>query len=298
MSNNFNSTVRLEEPLARYTSWQVGGMAKQYYNPVDLQDLVKFLQWLPIYEPIFWLGHGSNVLIRDKGFDGTVVHVSNNIKNIKICDNTTDQNIILKAEAGATCAAFAKFCQQHGLVGAEFYAGIPGTIGGALAMNAGAFGGETWRYTVKVETINRQGQQFIRYPNEFEVGYRKVVIPNNEWFTAGYFSLQKGDINAARKNITELLAIRKQNQPIDQLTCGSVFCNPDGQYAAKLIESAGLKGTKRGNAIVSTKHANFIINQGGALASDIESLIQHIQEKVWGVHKIQLKTEVKIIGEE
>lgn len=310
MEHNFRGELRLQVPLAKYTSWQIGGVAKQYYKPVDVTDLTDFLHWLPVDEPIFWLGLGSNVLIRDGGFPGTVIHIRNTINKIDIIDyflhendkhccengNQSGNRKALRIEAGATCAQLARFCQQHGLVGAEFYAGIPGTVGGALAMNAGAFGGETWPHVLQVETINRQGERFIRGSEEFTVGYRKVVIPNNEWFTAAVLNFELGDVIAARGKMTELLAHRKQTQPIDELTCGSVFCNPPGMHAAKLIETAGLKGKTIGRAIVSTKHANFIVNQGGATANDIESLIQLIQQQVWEEHHVKLETEVKFIG--
>jgi UDP-N-acetylmuramate dehydrogenase len=298
MPNNFQGELRFQEPLAKYTSWQIGGIAKQYYRPIDIIDLVNFLRWLPIDEPVFLLGHGSNVLIRDGGFPGTVIHIHNKLNNITIVDQSEQDEVIVRIEAGATCATLANFCQKHGLIGAEFYAGIPGTIGGALAMNAGCFGGETWPYVIKVETINRQGQQFTRFPEEFTIGYRKVVVPNNEWFIVGYFRFQLGDVVTARQKITELLAVRKQTQPIGELSCGSVFCNPPGMYAAKLIESSGLKGASIGKAIVSTKHANFILNQGGASAADIEALIKHVQQRVLEDHKVKLETEVKFVGVE
>jgi UDP-N-acetylmuramate dehydrogenase len=297
MLNNFRGELRQQEPLAKYTSWQIGGIAKQYYRPVDIDDLSVFLQWLPGTEPVFLLGLGSNVLIRDGGFPGTVIHLHNKINNLSMLEKIKATAVILRIEAGATCAMLARFCQKHGLVGAEFYAGIPGTVGGALAMNAGAFGGETWSHVVRVETINRRGKRFIRMPEEFKVGYRKVVIPNDEWFVVGYLCFQQGDVASGQKKIIELLAQRKKTQPIGELTCGSVFCNPPGIYAAKLIEDSGLKGKTIGKATVSTKHANFIVNQGGATAKDIECLIKIIQQCVLDKYQVKLETEVKFVGE-
>lgn len=284
--------LRQQENLARYTSWRVGGNARQTYRPADLEDLKVFLNTLPENETLIWLGLGSNVLIRDGGILGTVIITQGKLNKIEhLAPN------LIRVEAGVTCAKMAKYCVKLGFLDSAFFAGVPGTMGGALAMNAGAFGGETWRHVVKVETLNNKGQLIIRTPEEFEVKYREVKRPEKEWFVAGHFEFSKSD-GENSSTIQDLLHKRNDTQPIGQFSCGSVFRNPPGDYAARLIESAGLKGFRQGNAWVSDKHANFIINGGKATANDIEKLILYVQQQVEKIHGIRLIPEVHIIGEE
>jgi UDP-N-acetylmuramate dehydrogenase len=202
----------------------------------------------------------------------------------------------VSAQAGVPCARIARQCVKWGLGSAEFFAGIPGTLGGALAMNAGAWDGETWRQVVEVEVIDRRGARRVRTPADYEIGYRHVRGPEDEWFIAARMEFERkpGSNDAA---IRELLERRKQTQPIGEWSCGSVFTNPPGQHAARLIESAGLKGFRIGDASVSLKHANFIINHGAARAADIEALIAHVQRTVADFHQVELATEVRIVGE-
>ncbi len=180
---------------------------------------------------------------------------------------------LVRAEAGVSCAQFARYTARLGLTGAEFMAGIPGTVGGALAMNAGCYGGETWQCVAAVETLNKKGEIKTRLPVDFEIAYRHVKRSENEWFVAGHFALQSGDKAKALAEIKSLLEKRNASQPTGLPNCGSVFRNPPGNYAARLIEQCGLKAKVIGDAIVSAKHANFIINQGRASAADIEKLI-------------------------
>jgi UDP-N-acetylmuramate dehydrogenase len=291
-SETIRGILRQNEPLARYTSWHVGGNARQTFRPADLSDLQLFLSTLPLEEPLIWLGLGSNVLIRDGGINGTVIMTQGRLNQLAHLPDLT-----VRAEAGITCAKMAKFCAKLGFSEAAFFAGVPGTVGGALRMNAGAFGGETWRYVKAVETIDRKGQIHLRTPQEFQVSYRTVVHPADEWFAAGHFAFPQGDVDTAHQAIRELLAKRGASQPIGEFNCGSVFRNPQGGYAARLIESSGLKGFRLGDARVSEKHANFIINSGKATAADIEKLIQLVQQKVQEQHGVQLQTEVHIIGD-
>lgn len=296
MTNNSKSLrgiLKQQEALARYTSWRVGGKAKQTYRPADLEDLINFLATLPDNENLVWLGLGSNVLIRDGGILGTVIITQGKLNKIEKLANSKQ----IRVEAGVTCAKMAKFCVKLGFVEGAFFAGVPGTMGGALAMNAGAFGGETWRHVVKVETINIKGEIITRTPKEFEINYREVKRPQQEWFVAGHFEFSDGEIEKASEAIRELLHKRNDSQPIGEFSCGSVFRNPPGDYAARLIETAGLKGLRQGNAWVSEKHANFIINGGEATAADIEKLILKVQERVEEVHGVRLIPEVHIIGE-
>ena len=284
--------MRYNEPLANYTSWRVGGLAERFYQPADKADLIQFIQNLPENEPLFWMGLGSNLLVRDGGIRGTVINTKN---RLKICERLDDETIYV--EAGVPCALVAKFCAEQGLVGAEFLAGIPGTMGGALKMNAGAFGGETWQIVQNVELLNRRGDVFTKSANEFEVSYRHVNLKNDEWFLATTLKLQNGDTSESQQNIKALLAKRANSQPTNQPSCGSVFKNPEGDHAARLIEASGLKGFKIGGAQVSEKHANFIINAGGATAANIEQMIAYVQIQVAQKHGISLQTEVCIVGE-
>lgn len=281
--------------LTEYNSWRVGGVAEILYIPADLDDLTAFLQKLPMDVPVFWLGLGSNVLIRDGGIDGVVIVTQGALAKML---TTQEADYLVRAEAGVSCAQAARYTARQGLTGLEFMAGIPGTVGGALAMNAGCYGGETWPVVQQVETINRSGERRIRQASEFEVGYRYVKRQPDEWFVAGYFKLLLGEKTRSLENIRVLLEKRNASQPTGLPNCGSVFRNPSGQHAAKLIELSGLKGMTIGGASVSQKHANFIINEGNAKASDIEELINHIVEKVKQEHGVSLIPEVCFVGRE
>jgi UDP-N-acetylmuramate dehydrogenase len=283
-------TLLLDEAMAKHTSWRTGGKADRYYIPADLEDLSLFLSQLNDEEEILWLGLGSNLLVRDGGIKGTVIASSGVLNEMSL------QSPNIRVGAGLPCAKAARFSASNGLSGAEFLAGIPGTIGGALAMNAGAFGGEMWDIVSSVETINRRGERRIRQVDEFETAYRYVNIDIDEWFVSANLVLRNDNKQIARSNIRELLAQRSASQPIGEPSCGSVFRNPEGDYAGRLIEACGLKGKSIGGASVSEKHANFIINKGNATAADIEKLILHIQETVEAKHHVLLQTEVRIAG--
>ncbi|KTD28012.1 MULTISPECIES: UDP-N-acetylmuramate dehydrogenase [Legionella] len=281
------------EPLADYTTWRVGGQAKKLYKPAGVADLAMFIKQLPKDEPLLWLGLGSNSLIRDSGFAGTVILTQGCLKEISLMGDD-----LVHVEAGVSCATMARFCARANLAGGEFWAGIPGTMGGALRMNAGCFGGETWQTIVEVKTMTREGEIRVRRPEEFEIAYRHVAGLQDEWFVAATCRLTKGEKEKSLQLIKELLAHRANTQPTNEYNCGSVFRNPPGNFAARLIESCGLKGKQLGGAIVSTKHANFIINQqGNASASDIESLIELVRDTVHKLTDIELIREVHIIGD-
>jgi UDP-N-acetylmuramate dehydrogenase len=284
--------LRLREPMSAHTSWRVGGPADRFYQPADLEDLARFLADLPEEEPLLWLGLGSNLLVRDGGIRGTVVFTLGALDELRRVGECR-----LQAGAGVTCAKVARAAARAGLTGAEFLAGIPGTLGGALAMNAGAFGGETWSLVASVETLDRHGVRHRRTPEDFQLGYRSVESARAEWFVGAELVLAPGDVIAAQARIKELLARRGATQPIQLPSCGSVFRNPVGDHAARLIETAGLKGLRHGDAQVSEKHANFIVNLGAATAADIEALIHEIQERVQAAHGVRLQTEVRMVGE-
>ncbi len=283
--------LRLDEPMARHTSWRVGGPAQRFFEPVDLDDLSAFLAELPAGEPVFWVGLGSNLLVRDGGIAGTVIMTSGTLNRLARLDETR-----IRVEAGVACAKVARFAARLGLKGAEFLAGIPGTMGGALAMNAGAFGGETWEVVEGVETLDRAGRHLERPAADYQVDYRQVNGPAGEWFVAATLCLEPGKSRESTERIRSLLKRRSDTQPMGQASCGSVFRNPPGDFAARLIESSGLKGVCVGGACVSEKHANFIVNVGSASALDIESLIAQVTETVERCHGIRLVPEVRIIG--
>lgn len=283
----------LNENMAKYTSWRVGGVAEQMYMPYDKADLIAFLQTLPNTTTLFWLGLGSNLLVRDGGISGVVINTRGRLKTMRYLG---DNRVFV--EVGTSCARVARFCVEHGLVGAEFLAGIPGTMGGALAMNAGAFGGETWDLVSTLEVVNRAGKVVRKLASDFVVSYRKVVglESNSEWFLGVELKLSQGDTVASQARIKKLLAQRALTQPLNLPSCGSVFKNPTGDYAARLIEATGLKGYSIGGACVSKKHANFIVNTGTATATNIEKLINYVQQQVQSQHGVLLQTEVCRVG--
>ena len=280
--------------LADFTTWRVGGNAKILYKPFDVQDLSNFIKKLPESENIHWLGLGSNTLFRDKGFNGIVILTQGCLKKIELLPDN-----IVHAESGVSCSTMARFCARNNLGKAEFWAGIPGTIGGALRMNAGCYDGETWNNVISVETMKRDGKINQRLPSSFDISYRSVLgLEKDEWFISAKFKLPPGNKEKSLETIKNLLARRAKTQPTNEYNCGSVFRNPKGNYAAALIEQCGLKGFRIGSAVVSLKHANFIINENGtASAKDIESLINFIQSTVMKKNNISLLREIHIIGE-
>ena len=284
--------------MARYTSWRVGGPASQLYTPASLEGLCAFLSGLRADEPVYFIGLGSNLLVRDGGLRGTVVHLHGALRDLRL-EKDGGKFGVVYAEAGVASPKVSRFAATHDLVGAEFLAGIPGTVGGALAMNAGCYGHEAWEFVSQVLTVDRRGQLTRRGPNDFMVSYRHVVPrePRDEWYVAGWFMFPKGDGRLAREEIKRLLEKRIATQPLNLPNAGSVFRNPPGDFAARLIESCGLKGLRQGGAQISEKHANFIVNTGDARAADIELLIETAKAQVKAKTGVELVTEVRILGE-
>jgi len=285
--------LRRNEPMARHTSWRAGGTVDRAYVPVDLEDMRLFVASLPPHEPLYVVGLGSNLLVRDGGLRGTVIFSHRVLKSVRHEGNA------IHAEAGVPCPKLARFAAQHELAGAEFMAGIPGTVGGALAMNAGCYGGETWGIVESVTTLDRAGQLRQRTPANYDLGYRSVKLREGaeEWFVAARFRLPRGDRAKSRATINELLKRRIAAQPLELPNAGSVFRNPPGDHAARLIEACGLKGHVLGGAMISAKHANFIVNTGHARASEIEALIELAHSAVKQKFGIDLEREVRIVGE-
>jgi len=290
---SFEPRIRRNELMSRHTSWHVGGPADLWFVPRDLDDLSAFLRQLPREVPVTWVGLGSNLLVRDGGIRGVVICPHGALNALQRLDETR-----VRAEAGVPCARLGRQAVKWGLGPAEFFTGIPGTVGGALAMNAGAWGGETWPRVLQVETIDRAGIVHCRTPDEYRIGYRSVKPPVvGEWFVAATFAFEP-DPSASTDSIRRLLERRIASQPIGEWSCGSVFTNPPGDHAARLIEAAGLKGYRVGDAAVSSKHANFIINLGHARATELEAVIAHVQKTVEQVHGIRLWPEVRVLGEQ
>jgi len=283
--------LRLDEPMSRHSSWRVGGNADRWVQPVDIDDLAALLRQLPVTEPVTWIGLGSNLLIRDGGIRGTVICTS----GLSRIDYLGDQRWLI--ESGAPCARVARLTARSGARGAEFLCGIPGTMGGALVMNAGAHGGETWPLVERYETIDRRGLRSQHPTSSMHFGYRHADLPPGLGFTRCWIGLHAGDAAQAEARIRELLEHRNRTQPTGKASCGSVFRNPPGDHAGRLIETAGLKGLRLGGATVSERHANFIVNDAGARASDMEQLMHAVMERVELTHGIRLVPEVRIIGE-
>ena len=283
--------VLRDEPMSKHTTWRVGGPADVYYSPRCRDELLDFVRSLDADTPVYWVGLGSNLLVRDGGIRGVVIATGQSLNGLRNLGGG-----VIEAEAGVPCTVVARQCARWQLGPAEFFAGIPGTVGGALRMNAGAFGGETWEKVIEVDVVDRRGQVRTRGRDDYQIAYRDVRSPLEEWFLAARFKFAE-QYTAAADRIRTLVSERKERQPLGLPSCGSVFKNPPGDHAARLIEAAGLKGTRVGGAEVSPKHANFIINTGGATAADIETLLGQVRAAVEAWHGVRLDTEVQIVGE-
>ncbi len=298
-----NGQLLRNEPLSRHTSWRVGGPADRYYEPAGREDLASFVRSLPAQEPILWLGLGSNLLVRDGGWRGTVISLHGALEELRLeekekLDSRLRGNDIVYAEAGVHCARLAKFSVEQKLSGGGFFAGIPGTVGGALAMNAGAHGGETWDVAESVEVMFRDGHCEWLPKSQFTYGYRHVEWPAGMvGFIAARFRFAPDTDGTAAKDMKAWIAKRKATQPVGKPSAGSTFRNPPGDHAARLIEACGLKGFRIGGAEISKLHANFILTDETARAADVEALIEHVQKAVNEQQGVELETEVKIVGE-
>jgi UDP-N-acetylmuramate dehydrogenase len=317
--------MRFDEPMRRHTSWRAGGVARRTYRPADMDDLLAFLRALPEDEPLVAVGLGSNLLVRDGGLRGTVLLMHGALTELRL-----DADGGIYVEAGVAGAKLARFAALQNLRGAEFFAGIPGTIGGMLAMNAGCYGSEIWERVSQVRTVTRRGELHTRTAADYEIGYRSVKriedrgagieergagieefgthpgLPQSsilnprsseEFFVSATMKFEAGEGDVARQQIKDLLAKRIASQPLNLPNAGSVFRNPPNDFAARLIQQCGLKGKRIGGAQVSEKHANFIVNTGDATAADIENLINEVRATVAAQTGVQLHPEVRIMGE-
>ncbi|MBF0153831.1 MAG: UDP-N-acetylmuramate dehydrogenase [Magnetococcales bacterium] len=278
--------------LARRTTWRVGGPARWLVCPSSVQEVSHLVRNLAGEVAWLILGGGSNVLIDDGGFFGVVVDLTSGMDQIRLTDACT-----IEAEAGVATRALAHFARRQGLTGAEFLAGIPGSVGGALRMNAGAYGGDMRQILLDARVMDPTGEIHDRTPQELEMSYRHTRLPADWMFLSGRFRLRSGDPETIRRSMQDFNRRRVASQPLQHPSAGSVFCNPPGGPAAwQLIADAGLRGVWQGGAQISEKHCNFILNRGGATSRDLLILFDLVREKVFKNSHIELKLEVRIVS--
>ena len=291
LQETFSDSLRSDEPMSSHTSWRVGGIAEYFFQPRDEASLAQFLSMLPNDVPVHWIGLGSNLLVRDGGVRGVVISGK---KLPDALERTAERQVT--ASVGIPCTRLARQLVRWNLGPSEFFAGIPGSLGGALTMNAGAHGHETWDVVRSVKLMARDGQVTMHAKREFDIDYRRVSGQEGRWFVGATLEFPE-DYTPSATRMRELQDKRRDTQPLGLPSCGSVFRNPAGDHAARLIEAAGLKGHRIGGAEVSTKHANFIINADDASAADIEALIDHVAATVAHRHSVSLTHEVRYLGE-
>ncbi len=287
--------IRFDCPMAQYTTWRVGGNGEALFkadNEEELKQVITYLNREGI--PYFPIGRGSNLLIKDKGIEGLVILLTGSLATIK---QERNDSLTILTGAGLPLADLLAHCRASGLGGLEYFAGIPGTVGGAVAMNAGAFGKEFGARVVEIHTITPKGNLEIRDKEQLSFTYRHFEIEQGTMIIHTRLKMDRKPKDVVAGRISDYLKKRKQNQPLDYPSAGSVFKNPQDEYAGRLIENAGLKGKKIGGAMISEKHANFIVNTGGARAKDILDLIYLTQAEVKKLTGIELETEIKVIGE-
>ncbi|MGX5609150.1 UDP-N-acetylmuramate dehydrogenase [Bacillus cereus] len=288
-----SNKVKKDEPLKRYTFTKTGGNADYFVLPTtykEVQDVIKYANQNNIVFTI--LGNGSNLIVKDGGIRGIVLNLT------KLTDISLKNNKII-VQSGATIIDTSRFALENHLTGLEFACGIPGTVGGAVYMNAGAYGGEVSHAIESVVVLTRDGEILNLNRDDLELEYRKSVIPKKGYLVLeATFALQEGEYNEIKEKMDELTFLRESKQPLEYPSCGSVFKRPPGMFAGKLIQDSGLQGKQIGGAQVSTKHAGFMVNVDKATASDYVKLIRYVQETVKAKFDVELETEVKIIGEE
>ncbi|RMH60491.1 MAG: UDP-N-acetylmuramate dehydrogenase [Zetaproteobacteria bacterium] len=282
--------VLRDEPMARHTTLGVGGPADWFFQPRDRDALARAMPLIPADMPRLPLGRGSNLLVLDGGFRGVVIDMA----GLNVTRLTGNE---LYAEAGARMSRVASLCAAQGLSGLEFLATVPGNIGGGVAMNAGAFGQEIADCLQRVEVMDGEGRCMALERSSLAMGYRCTRLPEGALVVAACFRLQAMDAAKVRQRMRAMREQRGKRQPLSWPNCGSVFKNPPGDYAARLIEAAGLKGMRIGGARISERHANFIVNEGDATAADVLALIERAREAVWRQAGVRLETEVRIVGE-
>ncbi len=290
LHSTFKGQILLNEPLSNHTWLKIGGPADLFLVPSSKDDVVHAISFCTNHSlPFTILGSGSNVLVGDKGIRGAVIALH------KTLDYMNVDGSKVRAGAGILLPKLVLDLLKEGFTGMEGLGGIPGTLGGAIIMNAGAYGTEIFEFVTDVELI-RDGEVYTLSRDQIHYTYRATDLNNDIILEVG-FEFERGDVEIAKERRKELLAKRKNSQPLDRPNAGSIFKNPDGDYAGRLIEVSGLKGTRVGDAVVSEKHANFLVNDGNATASDMMALIKLVQDKVKADHHQELELEIKLLGE-
>lgn len=286
--------VQLEEPMAKHTTFRIGGPAQVFVTPRSVEELGQVVLAVNNSKiPYFVVGHGSNLLVSDRGIQGVVIQLYNNF-----ADFTIDGGKVY-AKAGVMLNRLGNAVRDAGLTGFEFAAGIPGTLGGAVMMNAGAYGGEMKDIVTAVQLMDGQGNLFEKSGEEMEFSYRHSIIEEKGYIVIGAtLTLQEGDIGEITAKMEELALARKTKQPLEYPSAGSTFKRPEGYFAGKLIMDAGLRGYAVGGAQVSEKHCGFVVNRGGATAADVLRLMEDVQHKVYDKFQVQLEPEVRFVGME
>ena len=300
------SPVKREEPMSRHTTFRVGGPARYFVSPAGEKELAAVLalcreEGMPFYI----LGNGSNLLVSDGGYDGVMISMEEGFSGLELelvpyLDLDTE-DVFAAAHyhvgAGVLLSRIAKAALEDGMTGLEFAAGIPGTLGGAVVMNAGAYGGEIKDVLVSVRVMDCEGRIFDLEAGKLELGYRRSIIPEKQYIVlSAVLSLQQGEEDAIRGRMEELAAKRREKQPLEYPSAGSTFKRPAGYFAGKLIEDAGFRGYRHGGAAVSAKHCGFVINEEQATAEDILSLCRIVQKKVRETAGVELELEIKLVG--
>lgn len=288
-----SDNVYRNEPMKKHTTFRIGGPADYYLCPHSAKEIQKAVEICREENiPYFILGNGSNLLVSDKGYRGAVIQLWKNVSDIRV------DGCRIQAKAGASLAKIAAQAMEKGLTGMEFAAGIPGTLGGAVVMNAGAYGGEMKDILKEVLVMDKEGRIFTLKTEDLKLGYRTSIVKEKGYIVlAAVLELQPGDRNKIRDLMEDLKQRRAEKQPLDMPSAGSTFKRPEGFFAGKLIMDAGLRGFSVGGAQVSEKHCGFVVNTGEATASDVLTLIREVQKRVRENSGVELETEVKFLGE-
>ncbi len=286
--------VKIEEPMRKHTTFRIGGPAKYFVTPQTTEELGQLVLLCNAEKtPYFVIGHGSNLLVSDKGIQSVVIQLDSNFADFTIKDNR------VYAQAGVMLSRLGQATKEASLTGFEFAAGIPGTLGGAVVMNAGAYGGEMKDIVEFVQLMDQEGNLFEKSGEEMEFAYRHSIVEEEGYIVVGAtLKLVHGDRKAIEERMEELATARKTKQPLEYPSAGSTFKRPEGYFAGKLIMDAGLRGYQLGGAQVSEKHCGFVINKGDATAQDVIQLMKNVREKVYEEFQVELEPEVKMVGEE
>lgn len=285
--------IRENEPMSRHITFRVGGNADYYVMPDSEQEIQEVIALCKEFQvPYYVIGNGSNLLVGDKGYRGVILQICREMSSIQVDDQ------VISVQAGALLSKVGSAALEAGLTGFEFAAGIPGTVGGAVVMNAGAYGGEMKDILLDVTVLTSDGEVKVLDLEELELGYRTSVIPKMQYVVlSARFGLQKGEKEVIRATMNQLKEQRVSKQPLEFPSAGSTFKRPEGHFAGKLIQDAGLRGFQVGGAQISEKHCGFVINKEQATASDIVELMRQVSEKVWELFEVRLEPEVKFLGE-